>query len=129
MAGFVMAFGITTSIRVMQRGFATLDSARNLTTAGQILSSEMEKLRMYDWTAVSAYAAGPTTLTIDTVFTSSSTVGSRFTLTRTVATISADLLQITYALSWTTYDGRTMSRNMTTYYAQHGIHDYIYNQT
>lgn len=124
-----MALGIATSITVLQRGFAMLDSARNLTTAGQILVSQMEQLRMNDWTTVSAYPTAETAVSIDTVFTSSSSVGSRFTLTRSVTVLSADLLQITYNISWRTFDGRTVARSMTTYYARYGIHDFYYNHT
>lgn len=129
LAAAIMALGISTSITVMLRGFAMLDSARNLTSAGQILVSQMEQLRMFDWTTVAAYPAGPTTLTIDSVFTGSNSVGDRFTLTRTVTSLSAEMLQITFNISWRTYDGRTMSHSMSTYYARYGIHDYFYNHT
>ncbi|MBI3887275.1 MAG: hypothetical protein HY302_16340 [Opitutae bacterium] len=127
LASMIMALGIATSITVMQRGFIMLDTARNITTAGQIMVSQMEQIRMLDWTTVSAYPAGPTTLTLDSVFSSSSSVGSRFTMTRTVSTPSTNMLQITLTVRWTAYDGRSISRSMTTYYARYGIHDYIYN--
>ena len=56
-------------------------------------------------------------------------VANRYTLTRRVEVISSDLLQITFTLSWRNYDGRTLSRAMTTYYAHYGIHDYFYNHS
>lgn len=129
MATAILALGISTSITVMQRGFAMLDSARNVTTAGQILVSQMEQLRMYDWATVNAYPTSETTLTIDSVFTSSSTVGNRFTLKRTISSPATEVLQITFKVSWRNYDGRTIEREMTTYYARYGIHDYYYNHT
>ncbi len=129
MAAAIMTLGIATSINVIQRGFAMIDSARNITTAGQILVSQMEQLRMLDWTTVSAYDAGPTALTIESTFTSNSSVGDRFTLTRTTSTVDTEVLQITFTISWHNYDGRTMSRQMTTYYARYGMHDYFYNHT
>lgn len=129
MAAAIMTLGIATSINVIQRGFAMIDSARNITTAGQILVSQMEQLRMLDWTTVSAYDAGPTTLTIESTFTSNSSVGDRFTLTRTTSTVDTEVLQVTFTISWHNYDGRTMSRQMTTYYARYGMHDYFYNHT
>ena len=129
LASAIMAMGIATSITVMQRGFAMIDTARSITTAGQIMVSQMEQIRMLDWTVVSAYPPGPTTLTLDSVFSGSSSVGSRFTMTRTVSTptSNSNMRQITLTVSWTAYDGRTLSRTMTTYYARYGIHDYIYN--
>ena len=129
LASAIMALGISTSITVMQRGFTQMDTARNITTAGQIMVSQMEQIRMLDWSVVSAYPAGPTTLTLDTVFSASSSVGSRFALQRSVATISTNVIQITLSVTWTGYDGRALTRSMTTYYARYGIHDFIYNGT
>lgn len=129
LASAVMALGISTSITVMQRGFTQMDTARNITTAGQIMVSQMEQIRMLDWSVVSAYPAGPTTLDLDTVFSASSSVGSRFTLKRSVATISTNVIQITLSVTWTGYDGRSITRSMTTYYSRYGIHDFIYNGT
>ena len=129
MAAAIMTLGIATSINVLQRGFAMIDSARNITTAGQILVSQMEQLRMLDWTAIDAYDTGPTTLTLDSAFTSNSSVGNRYTLTRTKTAVETNLVQITFTVSWSNYDGRTLSRQMTTYYARYGIHDYYYNHT
>src|SRR5690242_11599541 len=84
-AAAVMALAITTSITTMQRAFLALDTSRNLTIAGQIMVSEMERIRMLSWTDVSAWDLDTaTTVTLDTVFTSNSQIGSRFTMTRTV---------------------------------------------
>ena len=45
MAAIVMAFAITTSITTMQRAFLAIDAARGVTYAGQIMQSELEKMR------------------------------------------------------------------------------------
>lgn len=127
LAAAVMALGIATSITVLQRGFALLDTARSTTTAAQIMASQMEQMRMLDWATVSAYPASATTVPIDAAFTSNASVGTRFSMTRTTSTPETDLLQISFTVSWTAHDGRTLSRTMTTYYARYGIHDYIYN--
>lgn len=129
MAACVMALAITTSITTMQRGFATLDSARNLTLAGQIMVCEMEKVRMLDWATVNGSDyLGSHAVTVDSSFTSVPKIANRFTLTREVATAgSADMLQITLTISWKNYDGRTLTRSYMTYYAHYGIHDYLYN--
>jgi Tfp pilus assembly protein PilV len=52
-AASVMAIALSGSIIVMQRGLALLDTARNITTAGQIMAGQMEQIRMLDWTTVS----------------------------------------------------------------------------
>ncbi len=126
-ASMIMAMGISTSILVIQRGFAMLDTARNITTAGQIMTSQMEQYRMLDWATVSAYPETATTLSLDSIFSGSSTVATRFALTRSVATPATDIRQITLTITWAGYDGRSISRSMTTYYARYGLHDYIYN--
>ncbi len=129
MAAAVMAFGISTAIVAMQRGFATLDSARNLTTAAQILACQIEQLRMHDWATVSGYGWGPTTLALDGEFSASSSVGTRYTVTRTTRLLATDLLEVTYTVAWRGADGRSHTRAMTTCYARHGIHDYYYNHS
>jgi Tfp pilus assembly protein PilV len=134
-AGTVLIFAITTSLTVMQRGFLSLDTARNLTIAGQILQCEMEKLRMRDWTAVSAYdfdpATPPDAVALDASFTSNASIGSRFKLYRDVANITTTtglgMRQVTYTVTWNSYDGRPLSRSYTTYYGQNGLYDYFYN--
>jgi hypothetical protein len=126
LAAAIMALGIATSITVMQRGFTMLDSARNITTAGEIITSQLEQVRMLDWATVAAYPADEA-VSLDSVFTGSASVGNRFRLTRTVTSLSAAMLQITFTIAWNSYDGRRQTRSMTTYYARFGIHDYIYN--
>lgn len=46
MGVMIMAFSITTSITTMQRGFLSVDSARNLSLASQMMPSEIEKMRL-----------------------------------------------------------------------------------
>jgi Tfp pilus assembly protein PilV len=132
MASIVMVLAITTSLTTMQRGLSSLDTARNITIAGQIMQCEMEKMRMKPWSIVSAYATGSaTTETIDSSFTSNAFIGTRFTLTREVAVIDATagmgMRQVTFNVSWKSYDGRTLSRSYTTYYGENGLYDYYYN--
>ena len=127
MATMVLAFGIATSVIVLQRGFVMMDTARNLTTAGQIVTSQMEQLRMQDWATVSAYPSSATTVPLDGIFTANRSVLNRFTLTRTVTAVSASLLEVTFTITWRSVDGRSNTRSMTTHYARYGIHDYIYN--
>jgi len=125
MAAAVMALAITTSITVMQRAFLAVDVARGTSYAAQIMQSELEKMRLQNWTTVSAYPSTATAVTIDSSFTSNSYIGSRFTMTRTATTIHTGMLQITLTISWKTYDGRTLTRSYTTYYGKNGLYDYI----
>jgi hypothetical protein len=137
MAATVMALGISSAILVMQRGFSSLDTARCLGYASQIMQSEMEKVRLTPWgttgTTAGTGTAGtilgiPTTATavsIDAAFFNNSDIGSRMTLTQQATDVHAGMIQITFKITWKSYDGRTLDRTYTTYYAKQGLYDYI----
>ena len=133
MAATVMAFAITTSITTMQRAFLAIDAARGVTYAGQIMQSELEKMRLLPFTTVSGYlTAGPSAngvdapVTIDSSFTSNTYIGTRFTMTRTATTVSSrsGMIKVTLTITWKSYDGRSLSRSYLTYYGQNGLYDY-----
>ncbi len=129
LAATVMVFAISTSILTLRSAFLAIDTARNVTLAGQIMMTEMEKMRLADWSMVSSYPATSTTLLVDPNFTGNPRIGQRFTLTRTAAVVggNANLLELSYTATWTGQDRRTHQRTYTTYYARHGIRDYLYN--
>ena len=132
MAAIVMAFAITTSITTMQRGFLALDTARNISTAGQIMQSEFEKMRLKSWTENTGPGGRLVTglVTIDPSYTANPAVGNRFTLNRTVSDVHTDLMKtVTLTISWKSYDGRPLSSSYTTYYGKNGLYDYFYNTT
>jgi hypothetical protein len=128
-----MAFVLITSITAMQQGFKSLDTARNLTIAGQIMQSELEKMRMYPWTGTNGVSTLTTSnnVTIDTVFTANQNIGNRFTMARDIVDLvtgtSAAMRRITLTVTWRNYDGRYLSRSYSTFYGQNGLYDYYYN--
>jgi hypothetical protein len=136
MATFVMALAISTSVTTLQVGYRSIDTARNMTLAGQILQSMIENVRLKQWTEISALPAttsGPIS-TFDSTgsFTSFSTTAtqmlSRFTFKREVNDVSGQtgLKKIVFTATWTAIDGRSLSVQYTTYYAQNGLYDYYY---
>ena len=128
MSTAILSLAIVTSITTLQRGFANLDSARNIVLAGQIMQTEIEKLRMSDWTTVNAYTDDTdTAVTVDSVFTSNAAIGSRFTLTRRCSTPQAGMKLVTFTITWRNFDRRQLSRSYTTYYAQNGLYDFFFN--
>jgi Tfp pilus assembly protein PilV len=130
-ATFVMALGIATSIIAMQAGFKQMDLARSTTIAAQILQSEMERLRMMSWTSLTALQTAYPTQTYDgaTNFTTNSAVVGKYSVTRTISTDAAnsEIKDITIAVTWSTYDGRSHSRAFTAIYAKNGLYDYYYS--
>jgi len=131
MAAIVMAFAITTSITTLQRGFLSIDTARNFVIAGQIMQSEIEKMRVSPWSTtatvngIADYTDTYPAISIDPVFTSSAYIANRFTLTRSMADPRTEMRQITLTVSWRNYDGRQMSRSYTTFYARYGLYDFF----
>jgi len=131
LAAIIMAFSIATSISTLQRGFRSVDSARNISLAAQIMQSEMERIRLKDWATIDSYGPGPSTLTVDTVFTSTASIGTRFALSRSTAAVAGltDVKEITLTVTWTGIDSRVNTRSYSTYYGRYGLYDYFYNTT
>lgn len=144
MAAAVMALSISTSILVMGRGFSSLDSARCISYASQIMQSELEKMRLTQWgdgvagagsgtTGVSFYktiaqAPNGESLPIDPSFANAGDVGSRMSLTRIAANApghTTGMIQVTLTITWTTSDRHTLSRSYVTYYGQGGLYDFF----
>jgi hypothetical protein len=124
----VMVMAITTSITTMQRAFLAVDCARKVTLAGQIMQSELEKMRLEDWTVINAYpATSDITSSISSTFGGSTAMIRTFTLSRAVSEVHADMKLIILTASWKSYDGRAHYRSYTTYYGKNGLYDYFYN--
>ena len=140
MATFVMALAISSSVTTLQVGYRSIDTARNMTLAGQILQSMIEDIRLKQWTEINTMSTtngGVATGPISTFDTTGSFSGfnatasrmlNRFTFTRTVTSVTGQtgMKKIVLAASWVGIDGRTTSVNYTTYYAQNGLYDYYY---
>lgn len=127
MAVLVLALALTTSITAMQSAFLQFDTARNLEVAANILQCEMEKERLFTWTQASDATYVPV---IDSSFARNTAISGRFTLSRTVAVVaghSGQMVQITLTVQWRGYDGRSLTRNYTSYYTQGGLREHIYN--
>lgn len=136
MAATVMVLGIVTSLTALQFGMRSVDTARNMTLAAQIMQSEMEILRLQNWAQISALPASATVDPSTTISSGSATtldnmlntIASRFTCTRTVAAIAgrANIKVISLTVSWNGVDGRAHSLTYQTRYAKNGLSDYFY---
>ncbi|HVZ65737.1 MAG TPA: prepilin-type N-terminal cleavage/methylation domain-containing protein [Lacunisphaera sp.] len=127
-AALVMALVLSTSITTLQRAFISLQNARDLNIASQMLQSEMEKMRLSDWTTINAYPTAATTLALDSTFTSNPFVGSRFVLSRTVTDPKTDTRIITLRIEWQGADNRPLFRRLSMRYSRNGLYDYFYSQ-
>lgn len=125
MAVMVMALVLASAFAVFRRNVHVVETARNVTIAGQIMQTELERLRMKDWATVGALTDG--SVAIDSAFTSNPVIGNRFSMNRTVTSPKADMLQIVLAVSWQASLGQVHTRSYTIRYARYGMYDYFYN--
>ncbi len=128
LSALILALGISTAIIALQWGYRSLDLARGTTLASQILQSEIERLRMMNWSTLNAL---PASETFDgaTYFSGAPGIAGKFAVTRTIApdpnrTGSVD--KITVSVTWKTYDGRSHTRTFQTEYMKDGLYDYYY---
>ncbi len=135
-ATFIMTFVLGSAIIMLNRGFASLDDARCLSYASQIMQSEMEKMRLTQWgngttagtgsSGITAYATSPTAVDISSAFYHvASDIGSRMTMTRTATDVHTGMIRITLTITWRTLDGKTLSRSYITYYGKNGLYDFF----
>jgi Tfp pilus assembly protein PilV len=132
-AAMVMALTLTSSLQVLGYGLRAVDTARCTTLAGQILQSQMEKLRLLTWSQLTG-AGGPMSIasfTPDVTSVGTSNQISNFTCTQSItydpaAVYGNTMLDITLTAQWRGIDGRTHSRSYSTLYGQNGISDFFY---
>src|SRR5688572_24635328 len=137
-AATVMVMAISSSLIVLQHGLRAIDTARYTTLAGQILQSQMEKLRLLTWTQLNS-ATGPvayTTFTPDVVATATPQL-QRFTvagvpqrcaqsITDATELPGGFMKKITLTATWSGSDGRPHTLSYITYYAKNGMSDFFY---
>lgn len=128
MSAFVMAFGIATSIVAMQTGFKAIDLARGTTMASQLMQSEMERVRMLSWTAITALPEKEE-VDLSTYFSTNPEIINKYQVVRVVEIEAArpdDVREITIYVTWSGYDGRRHQRSFKSMYAKNGLYDYYY---
>lgn len=143
MAAAVLALGLATTLTTLSYGLRSIDTARNMTLASQIIQSEIEIMRLQNWSQIvalqSAQASATTPTTIDptTTITSGSAtsldtqltnIASKFTCTRLIADISgrSNIKTITLRVTWTGLDERSHTLAYQMRYAKNGLSDYFY---
>jgi Na+-transporting NADH:ubiquinone oxidoreductase subunit NqrC len=130
----IMVLGIVTSITALQYGMRSVDTARNMTLAAQIMQSEVEILRLQNWSQISALPASTTVDPSTMITTGTSTpldatltnIAARFTCVREVSDFKTNMKLITLTVSWTALDGRPRALKFQTRYAKNGLSDYFY---
>ncbi len=133
---FILAFAIATALVTLQTGFKQLDNARYTTLAGQILQSQVEKLRLLNWNQLTNATDGASTHTtfipdVSADPATQSLITSRFTCSQTIAdpptssVFFGSVKDITLAVTWTGTDGRRQTLTYLTRYGKDGISDFF----
>jgi type II secretory pathway pseudopilin PulG len=141
LAAFVLIFGITSILLTLQASFRMLDRARHTTLAGQILQSQMEKLRLLSWTQLTDPVSGPMAYPEFTpdISRSASTAQIRHFLpagggscTQTITDVTSPaacagvMKDIKLTATWIGADHRRETLSYITRYGQNGISDFFY---
>ena len=140
LAGFVLTLAIAGSITTLQMGYRAIDTARYTTLAGQILQSQMEKIRLLTWAQLTDSTSGPVAFTtfVPDVSSTSTSMINRFTtasggagtcaqsIVAAPAPFAATMKDITLTATWTGIDGKSHTLSYTTRYASTGISDFFY---
>ena len=154
MATVVTLVAVVGLIQAVTIGAEMLDVSRKQTVAMQLIRNEIEGVHLQTWSTVSSLTTGgPYSLTINstgtgltagttnaaklafalTNYSTSVTddnltlmgVAKGFTCSLTVTTVKANLLQLTYLVTWTSGNRRKdYSRSGTTYYGKYGLNLY-----
>lgn len=130
-AALVLVLCISSSLVALQRGFVAIDNARYTTLAGQILQSQMEKLRLLTWAQLTNTTTGPVTFTTFTPDISSSVSGqlANFNCTQSITDSPSpftNMKDITLTATWRGSDGRQRSLTYFTRYGKNGLSDFFY---
>jgi Tfp pilus assembly protein PilV len=122
LAAVVMLAGIVGMMQAVTSGSEMLDVSRKQTVATQIIHSEIEKIRMNDWSDI---AISPdTNLPLDSNF-------QAFKCSRSItpvpgktdpSTNEVTMKQVTYTVTWVGNTGRSYSRSGSTYVGKNGLY-------
>lgn len=131
-AAMVLALVISGSLITLERGFVAIDNARYTTLAGQILQSQMEKLRLLTWEQLTDPTNGPPangTFTPDLASTASAQLAN-FTCTEQItdspSPFTGWMKDITLTATWKGTDGRSRTLSYFTRYGKYGLSDFFY---
>lgn len=122
----VLILVFVSSVSAITIGFRVVEDTRMNTLASQVLQSEVETLRLKNWSEISALPASAS-FTIDS--TLNAAAFDRFTCQRVVTDENADLKQIVLTVSWNAINGQPRVRRYVTYIARGGLNDYFYRRT
>lgn len=116
-AATVMLFVVTGMLGTVTSGAKMLDSSQRMIIASNLITHEVNELRLAGWTTISALP-GNRTLALPTRF---ATIADGMSLQRTVVQETTDLYRITFTVSWKGITGHSYTKSDDAIFARNGL--------
>jgi len=113
----VMLFVIAGMISTVTSGAQILDSSNRMATASNLITHNVNELRLAGWDEVSSLPANRT-LSIPARFAN---IADGMTISRTVVEEDTDLYRVTFTITWTGITGMAYSRSDDALFAKNGL--------
>lgn len=117
----VLGTVVGSSIICLAQGFRSVEYARDVTRCSQILQTEMETLRTYNWSALTGVLG---TSTFDPFGDSSTSPMRNLVCTRTITTEKTDQRRVALGVTWTDSYGVSHSKKYESIFTKEGLSDY-----
>jgi hypothetical protein len=121
-ASCVLMLGISGALVTLQRSISSIAQARQLDAASQIMQTELERLRLLNWSQLDTLQkSGTSSVPV-------SAVGdyARFSCERQLRDLREGMKEITLIAYWGGLDGRAHTARLVTRYSRSGLNDYFY---
>ncbi len=127
----VMVTGVAGSLTALASSLQYVDNARCSSLAAQISQSQIEKLRLNSWSALTTSKITPSDgsgvpVPVDALVpTANSPIVSRFTAEQRIRPYGTrpDMLELSITVTWKSMKGYTQSRTMNALYVKDGLYD------
>lgn len=106
----------------LKMGFSLVDNARHHTRAGQIMQSEIERVRSLAWANLNNLPTVRTQVPIASQFGDVSY--TKYTLYRSISG-TGNSRRVTVEIEWEAINGRAHVKTYVTQYTRGGLYDYI----
>jgi len=121
-ASCILMIGLGGTVLTVKNSLSTISHARHLGVASQSMQSEIERLRLRNWSQLQALQdSGDTTVDLPSL-----PPGSTLSCSRLITDLRPGLKQITLEARWGGSGGRAHSARLVTRYARSGLNDYFY---
>jgi len=125
----IFAIVIASGFACVKMGLTLVDNSRHHTRAGQIMQSEIERIRSLPWGSsiepgtLLALPTAETAITLNDEYAQANY--ANYELKRTITNGVGDSRKITLVVTWTDIGRMTHAKTYVTLYTKGGLYDYI----